>query len=146
MVSWLPGESPGRGWFASFVPCETTWLYCDKENRPRSRAHDTPAVRVCTKLRARVDRQGWTIKATNADPPPTDRSRETRARAELALVWLLYELRDDDVFLVVLGGLVPELLACDDDRIPEHLGTPTLTSCSSRTSRLTLTLAASSER
>jgi hypothetical protein len=51
------------------------------------------------------------------------RSRETRARAELALVRLLYELRDDDVFLVVLGGLVPELLVRDDDLIPEHLGT-----------------------
>lgn len=36
---------------------------------------------------------------------------------------LLYELRDDDVFLVVLGGLVPELLARDDDLIPAHLGT-----------------------
>jgi hypothetical protein len=51
------------------------------------------------------------------------RSRETRARGELALVWLLCELRDDDVFLVMLGGLVPELLASDDDLIPEHLGT-----------------------
>jgi hypothetical protein len=51
------------------------------------------------------------------------RSRETRARAELALVRLLYELRDDDAFLVVLGGLVPELLVRDDDLIPEHLGT-----------------------
>jgi len=51
------------------------------------------------------------------------RSRETRARAELALVRLLHELRDDAVFLVVLGGLVPELLARDDDLIPAHLGT-----------------------
>ncbi len=38
-------------------------------------------------------------------------------------MWLLYELHDDDVFLVVLGGSVPELLARDDDLIPEHLGT-----------------------
>jgi hypothetical protein len=51
------------------------------------------------------------------------RSCETRARAELALVRLLYELRDDDAFLVVLGGLVPELLVRDDDLIPQHLGT-----------------------
>jgi hypothetical protein len=51
------------------------------------------------------------------------RSRETRARAELALVRLLYELRHDDVFLVVLGGLVPELLVRDDELIPAHLGT-----------------------
>ncbi len=36
---------------------------------------------------------------------------------------LLYELRDDDAFLVVLGGLVPELLVRDDDLIPQHLGT-----------------------
>ena len=51
------------------------------------------------------------------------RSRETRARAELALVRLLYELRHEDVFLVVLGGLVPELLVRDDEPIPAHLGT-----------------------
>lgn len=51
------------------------------------------------------------------------RSRETRARAELALVWLLHELRDEEVFLVVLGGLVPEVLTRDDGQIPEHLGT-----------------------
>ena len=35
------------------------------------------------------------------------RSRETRARAELALVRLLHALGGEDVFLVVLGGLVP---------------------------------------
>lgn len=51
------------------------------------------------------------------------RSREGRARAELALVRLLHELREDDPFIVVLGGLVPEVLARDDDEVPEHLGT-----------------------
>lgn len=51
------------------------------------------------------------------------RSRETRARAELALVRLLHALDDEDVFLVVLGGLVPEVLARDEDLVPEHLGT-----------------------
>lgn len=51
------------------------------------------------------------------------RSRATRARAELALVRLVYELRHEDPFLVVLGGLVPDVLARDDVRIPEHLGT-----------------------
>jgi len=51
------------------------------------------------------------------------RSRETRARAELALLRLVYELGDEDVFLVVLGGLVPDVLARDDALIPEHLGT-----------------------
>ncbi len=51
------------------------------------------------------------------------RSRETRARAETALVRLLYELGDEDVFLVVLGGLVPEVLASDEALVPEPLGT-----------------------
>ncbi|MDQ6776031.1 MAG: hypothetical protein M3071_07390 [Actinomycetota bacterium] len=51
------------------------------------------------------------------------RSRDTRARAELALLRLVYELRNEDVFLVVLGGLVPDVLARDDALIPEHLGT-----------------------
>lgn len=51
------------------------------------------------------------------------RSRASRARAELALVRLVHELRDESVFLVVLGGLVPEVLARDDMQIPEHLGT-----------------------
>lgn len=51
------------------------------------------------------------------------RSREARARAELALLRLLHELGDEDVFLVVLGGLVPEVLARDEILVPEHLGT-----------------------
>jgi len=51
------------------------------------------------------------------------RSRETRARAETALVRLLHALGDEDVFLVVLGGLVPEVLASDEALVPEHLGT-----------------------
>ncbi|MEX1142692.1 MAG: hypothetical protein WD993_09690 [Thermoleophilaceae bacterium] len=50
------------------------------------------------------------------------RSPQARARAELALVRLLYELGDDDPFLVVLGGLVPEVLAADDKAV-DHLGT-----------------------
>jgi len=51
------------------------------------------------------------------------RSRDARARAELALLRLVYELRDDGVFLVVLGGLVPDVLARNDALIPERLGT-----------------------
>ncbi len=51
------------------------------------------------------------------------RTRETRARAELALVRFAHELRDDDAFLIVLGGLVPDVLAAGDGLIPEHLGT-----------------------
>lgn len=42
-----------------------------------------------------------------------ERSRETRARAETALVRLLHELRDDEPFLIVLGGLVPDVLTRD---------------------------------
>lgn len=42
------------------------------------------------------------------------RSRETRALAELALVHLLHEVRDADVLLIVLGGLVPQTLASED--------------------------------
>ena len=53
-----------------------------------------------------------------------ERSRETRARAETALVRLLHELRDDEPFLIVLGGLVPDVLTRDvTGIIPEHLGT-----------------------
>jgi hypothetical protein len=51
------------------------------------------------------------------------RSRETRAHAELALVRLFHVLGDQDTFLVVLGGLVPETLASEEDFVPEHLGT-----------------------
>ena len=51
------------------------------------------------------------------------RSRETRARAETALVRLLHALEGADVFLVVLGGLVPEVLASDEALVPVHLGT-----------------------
>ena len=36
---------------------------------------------------------------------------------------LLHTLGDEDAFLVVLGGLVPEVLAGDDALVPEHLGT-----------------------
>jgi hypothetical protein len=53
-----------------------------------------------------------------------ERSPAARERAELALVRLLWELGDDDPFLVVLGGLVPQVLADESgDMIPEHLGT-----------------------
>ena len=51
------------------------------------------------------------------------RSQEGRARAELALVRLLHELNNDEVPIVVLGGLVPEVLAREDVSVPQHLGT-----------------------
>lgn len=51
------------------------------------------------------------------------RSQQARARAELALLRLAHQLRYDDAFLVVLGGLVPAVLAQQDAQIPEHLGT-----------------------
>jgi hypothetical protein len=50
---------------------------------------------------------------------PLRRGREP----ELALVRMVHELRDEDAFLVILGGLVPAVLARDDVPIPEHLGT-----------------------
>src|SRR5680860_1282093 len=54
-------------------------------------------------------------------PPMVEqRSRETRARAELALVRLLHALGDEDVFLVVLGGRVPDLLASDEALVPDR--------------------------
>lgn len=52
-----------------------------------------------------------------------ERTRETRARAERALVRLLHELGDKEPFLVVLGGLVPDVLTEDDPAVPEHQGT-----------------------
>jgi hypothetical protein len=53
----------------------------------------------------------------------TERSAEARRRAERALVMLLHEV-GDDVQLIVLGGLVPEVLARGDGvEVPEHLGT-----------------------
>lgn len=59
----------------------------------------------------------------SSTPVDEPRSGATRARAELALVRLLHELHDEEVFLVVLGGLVPEVLSRDDGLIPAHLGT-----------------------
>jgi hypothetical protein len=53
-----------------------------------------------------------------------ERSPAARKRAEAALVRLVWELRDDDPFLIVLGGLVPRVLAEEEHGvIPEHLGT-----------------------
>jgi hypothetical protein len=53
-----------------------------------------------------------------------ERSPAARQRAEAALVRLAWELRDDDPLLVVLGGLVPHVLAEHEQGIiPEHLGT-----------------------
>lgn len=49
------------------------------------------------------------------------RSPAARARAETALVRLLHEMGDEAPFLVVLGGLVPAVLARDTTGvIPEH--------------------------
>lgn len=52
------------------------------------------------------------------------RSAETRRRAERALALLVNEIGDEDVFLVVLGGLVPGVLTRDDGGATSpHLGT-----------------------
>jgi hypothetical protein len=53
-----------------------------------------------------------------------ERSPEARALAEQALAWLLHSLDGDDVEIVVLGGLVPEILTRGQDPpVPRHLGT-----------------------
>lgn len=52
-----------------------------------------------------------------------DRTRATRARAERALVRLLHELGEPEPFLVVLGGLVPDVLTEAGPDGPEHQGT-----------------------
>lgn len=52
------------------------------------------------------------------------RSAEARQLAETALAWLLDELDDPDLFIVVLGGLVPEVLTRGQETpVPPHLGT-----------------------
>lgn len=52
------------------------------------------------------------------------RSPAARLLAEKALLWLLVALRDHEIPIVVLGGLVPEMLARDQEPpAPQHLGT-----------------------
>lgn len=52
------------------------------------------------------------------------RSAEARARAERALVLLVDAIGDEDLPLIVLGGLVPEVLTRDESAVvPQHLGT-----------------------
>lgn len=53
-----------------------------------------------------------------------ERSSETRALAEAALLRLLVALENQDIALVVLGGLVPEILTRGQgESVPRHLGT-----------------------
>jgi hypothetical protein len=52
-----------------------------------------------------------------------ERSPQARARAERALVALIHHLGDDDIPLVVLGGLLPEILTEGQLAAPTHLGT-----------------------
>lgn len=53
-----------------------------------------------------------------------ERSPEARRLAETALAWLLAELGGEDLFIVVLGGLVPELLTRGQEPpVTPHLGT-----------------------
>jgi len=52
-----------------------------------------------------------------------DRSSETRARAETALVRLLHQLGPDSITVTVLGGLVPAVLAEAVEGAPSHIGT-----------------------
>jgi hypothetical protein len=53
-----------------------------------------------------------------------ERSPAARALAEQALIWLAHELRDAELPIIVLGGLVPEVLAREAElEAPAHLGT-----------------------
>lgn len=53
-----------------------------------------------------------------------ERSSEARALAEEALLRLLLALEGEDIHLVVLGGLVPEILTQGQgEEVPSHLGT-----------------------
>ncbi len=59
--------------------------------------------------------------ASDSEP---ERSPEARALAEEALLRLLVALEGEDVELVVLGGLVPEILTRGQgEAVPTHLGT-----------------------
>lgn len=55
------------------------------------------------------------------------RSPAARRLAETALLWVLYEIRDVDLPMIVLGGLVPQVLTeateGRPDLVPQHLGT-----------------------
>jgi hypothetical protein len=54
----------------------------------------------------------------------TERSPAARRRAEAALVALVHELGGHGPHLIVLGGLVPQVLAQGQDSpVPQHLGT-----------------------
>ena len=58
------------------------------------------------------------------------RTAQTRRRAERALALLVDEIGDEEVFLVVLGGLVPGVLTRDEGAaIPSILVPRTWTSC-----------------
>lgn len=52
-----------------------------------------------------------------------ERSPAARARAERALCTLAAHIADDDVPLIVLGGLMPEILTEGRETGPSHLGT-----------------------
>ena len=53
-----------------------------------------------------------------------ERSPAARALAEQALVWLVHELREATLPIIVIGGLVPEVLAREAEaEAPAHLGT-----------------------
>ena len=86
----------------------------------------------------------WRPKRSRMDE--RDPARRERVLSS-ALVRLLYELRDDDVFLVVPGGL-PARTARARRRSHSRASRarPTLTSCSSRTSSPTPTSVVSSAR
>jgi hypothetical protein len=59
-----------------------------------------------------------------SDSDPLERSSYSRRIAEKALLALIVALQDNDLPLVVLGGLVPEVLTGGQEPpVPQHLGT-----------------------
>lgn len=64
------------------------------------------------------------VRSSLASDFVPERSREARALAEEALLRLLAALEGQDIHLVVLGGLVPEILTRGQgETVPRHLGT-----------------------
>lgn len=56
--------------------------------------------------------------------PFEERTAEARAIAEATLLWFLHELKGVPLFIVVLGGLVPEVLTRGQEpAVPPHMGT-----------------------
>lgn len=61
----------------------------------------------------------------------SERSSETRALAEAALLRLLVALDEQDIALVVLGGLVPEILTRGGETPSHDISAPRMSTSTS---------------